>query len=253
MDKAYAAVIDAVETGRISQADLDAKVRRVLELKVKRGIVADPMVDPAALGSVVGTAEHLATADADHQPHEHPRANERRQGAPDGDAGQEGPRHRLRRDDDPDPRRRASAKAGATTTVNQTGTSPTDAQIASAVASAQGKDAVVVTTMKAWDTNVTDKRGGQQKLVKALQDTGIPVIVVATRDPYDIAYLPGTATYLSTYSYSPVAIEAAARVITGAVAPTGKLPVDIPAKGAPGHGAVPLRPRPHLLSWRTDP
>ncbi|WP_436003028.1 glycoside hydrolase family 3 protein [Knoellia sp. LjRoot47] len=135
------------------------------------------------------------------------------------------------------------AKAGATTTVNQTGTSPTDAQIASAVASAQGKDAVVVTTMKAWDTAVTDKRAGQQKLVKALQDTGIPVIVVATRDPYDIAYLPGTATYLSTYSYSPVAIEAAARVISGAVAPTGKLPVDIPAKGAPttvlfpfGHG-----------------
>ncbi|CAN7211890.1 glycoside hydrolase family 3 protein [Knoellia sp. LjRoot47] len=64
MDKAYAAVIDAVKTGRISQADLDAKVRRVLELKVKRGIVADPMVDPAALGSVVGTNEHLATADA---------------------------------------------------------------------------------------------------------------------------------------------------------------------------------------------
>ena len=42
---------------------------------------------------------------------------------------------------------------------------------------AEDKDAVVVTTRKAWDTNVTDKRAGQQKLVKALQDTGIPVIV----------------------------------------------------------------------------
>ena len=127
--------------------------------------------------------------------------------------------------------------AGATTTVRQTGTSPNDAAIAAAVAAAQGKDAVVVTTMKAWSS------ASQQKLVKALQDTGIPVIVVATRDPYDIAYLPGTTTYLATYSYSPVAIEAVARVITGSVSPTGKLPVDIPAKDDPssvlfpfGHG-----------------
>ncbi len=232
MDQAYAAVIGAVKSGRISQADLDAKVRRVLELKVERGIVADPMVDPAAVGSVVGTTEHLATADA---------VTNRTSTL-------------IKNDDGVLPLATTGKKvlvtgygatttqiladglteAGATTTVNQTGTSPTDAQIASAVASAQGKDAVVVTTMKAWDTTTTDKRAGQQKLVKALQDTGIPVIVVATRDPYDIAYLPGTATYLSTYSYSPVAIKAAARVISGAVAPTGKLPVDIPAKGAPG-------------------
>ena len=37
---------------------------------------------------------------------------------------------------------------------------------------ANGSDAVVVTTMKAWDTSVTDKRAGQQKLVKALLATG---------------------------------------------------------------------------------
>jgi len=241
MDKAYAAVIEAVKSGRISRADLDAKVRRVLELKVKRGIVADPMVDPAALGSVVGTSEHLATAVAITNRTSTLVKNDAKvlplatQGKKVLVTGYGVTTTQILAD--------GLAKAGATTTVNQTGTSPTDAQIASAVASAQGKDAVVVTTMKAWDTNVTDKRGGQQKLVKALQDTGVPVIVVATRDPYDIAYLPGTTTYLSTYSYSPVAIEAAARVISGAVAPTGKLPVDIPAKGAPntvlfafGHG-----------------
>lgn len=241
MDDAYAAVIAAVKSGRISRSDLDAKVRRVLEQKVRRGVVTDHMVDPAAIGSVVGTPEHLATADA---------ITDRTSTL-------------VKNDDGVLPLATTGKKvlvtgfgaattqilanglteAGATTTVNQTGTSPTDAQIAASVAAAQGKDAVVVTTMKAWDTTATDKRAGQQKLVKALQDTGIPVIVVATRDPYDIAYLPGTSTYLSTYSYSPVAIKAAARVISGAVAPTGKLPVDIPAKGAPttvlypfGHG-----------------
>ncbi|MFW5472729.1 glycoside hydrolase family 3 protein [Knoellia sp. CPCC 206450] len=241
MDKAYGAVIEAVKSGRISKQELDAKVRRVLELKVERGVIAKPMVDVAALGSVVGTSEHLATADA---------ITNRTTTLLKNDAGvlpmaTSGKKVLVTGYGVTTTQILADGltKAGATTSVNQTGTSPTDAQIASAVASAQGKDAVVVTTMKAWDTNVTDKRAGQQKLVKALQDTGIPVIVVATRDPYDIAYLPGTATYLATYSYSPVAIEAVARVISGAVAPTGKLPVDIPAKGAPstvlypfGHG-----------------
>ncbi|MGG5257678.1 glycoside hydrolase family 3 protein [Phycicoccus avicenniae] len=125
------------------------------------------------------------------------------------------------------------AAQGAKPTVLVTGTSPTDAKIAESVAAAAGKDAVVVTTMKAWDTAVTDKTRGQQKLVAALRQTGIPVVVVATRDPYDIAYLGDTETYLATYSYSPVALQAAARVIAGAVQPTGKLPVDIPAAGDP--------------------
>jgi len=235
MDAAYAAVIDAVKSGRISRSDLDAKVRRVLELKVKRGIVADPMVDPAALGSVVGTADHLATAAAISDRTTTLVANDDGVlplSAPGKDVlvtGYGVTTTQTLAD--------GLTAAGAATTVRQTGTSPSATAIAGAVAAAQGKDAVVVTTMKAWGTPA------QQRLVKALQDTGIPVIVVATRDPYDIAYLPGTATYLATYSYSPVAIESVARVITGSVAPTGKLPVDIPTKDDPssvlfpfGHG-----------------
>ena len=235
MDAAYAAVIEAVESGRISRSDLDAKVRRVLELKVKRGIVADPMVDPAALDSVVGTDAHLATAAAVSDRTTTLVAND------DGVLPLAAPRKKVLVTGygvtTTQTLADGIAAAGATTTVRQTGTSPSDAAIAGAVAAAQGKDAVVVTTMKAWGTPA------QQKLVKALQDTGIPVIVVATRDPYDIAYLPGTATYLATYSYSPVAIESVARVITGSVSPTGKLPVDIPTQDDPnsvlfpfGHG-----------------
>ena len=60
--------------------------------------------------------------------------------------------------------------------------------------------------------HVTDPRGGQQKLVKQLLGTGKTVVVVAVRDPYDIAYFTAAPTYVATYSYSPVAIEAAARV-----------------------------------------
>ncbi|KQU65558.1 beta-N-acetylhexosaminidase [Phycicoccus sp. Root101] len=241
MDDAYAAVIGAVRSGRISRADLDAKVRRVLELKVHRGMVTRPYADPTALDRVVGTRAHLATADA---------ITNRTTTLVKNDAGTlplatAGTKVLVTGYGATTTKTLADGLAahGATTSVKETGTSPTDAQIAGAVAAAATQDAVVVTTMKAWDKAVTDPRGGQRKLVEQLVSTGKPVIVVATRDPYDIAYLTEASTYLATYSYSPVAIQAVARVIAGEVAPTGKLPVDIPAAGDPstvlypfGHG-----------------
>ena len=102
--------------------------------------------------------------------------------------------------------------------------------------------------MKAWDTSVTDPAGGQQRLVKALVATGTPVVVVAVRDPYDIAYLPGVRTYLATYSYSPVAIEAAARVITGEVGAHGHAAGRRARGRRPVAGALPLRLRAHLVT-----
>lgn len=231
MDTAWNAVLEAVKSGRISTKDLDAKVRRILTLKVKRGIVDRPYADPAGLDRVVGTPEHLAAAD---EVTEHTATL-------------------VKNDDDVlplavDDKRLLVTGYGVTTTatlgdaladqgadveVRETGASPTDDAVADAVEAAAEKDAVVVTTMKAWDTEVTDKRAGQQKLVKALVDTGTTVIVVAVRDPYDIAYFDDAPTYIATYSYNPVAMQALAKVITGEVNPSGKLPVDIPVAGDP--------------------
>ena len=241
MDEAYAAVIEAARSGRIAPEELDAKVRRVLGLKYRRGIVARPYADPAAVASVVGTPAHLASAAA---------VSDRTTTLVKNDA--------KALPIAPNGKKVLVTGYGVSTTATlaagltakgasvqtmQTGTSPTDAQVAAAVAAAADKDVVVVTTMKAWDTSVTDKRGGQQKLVKQLLSTGRTVVVVAVRDPYDIAYFTDAPTYVATYSYSPVAIEAAARVFVGDVAPTASLPVDIPVAGAPetvlypfGHG-----------------
>src|SRR6478609_1662448 len=244
MDDAYAAVLDAVRTGRIDPDELDAKVRRVLGLKYRRGIVARPYADPAAVASVVGTPAHLASATA---------VTDRTTTLVKNDA--------KALPIAPNGKKVLVTGYGVSTTATlaagltakgasvqtmQTGTSPTDTVVASAVAAAADKDVVVVTTMKAWDTSVTDTRGGQQKLVKALLATGKTVVVVAVRDPYDIAYFTSAPTYVATYSYSPVAIEAVARVITGDVAPTASLPVDIPVAGDP---ATVLYPFGHGLTY----
>jgi beta-N-acetylhexosaminidase len=82
---------------------------------------------------------------------------------------------------------------------------PTDAKIAEAVAAAGTHDLTVVLTSKAWDAAVSDPGGRQQALVRALVATGRPVVVVAVRDLYDLAHLPGVTTYLATYGLRWVA------------------------------------------------
>jgi beta-N-acetylhexosaminidase len=225
MDTAYNAVVEAVKSGRISQQLLNDHVRRVLELKYEKGLVANPYVDTSAVDSVVGTPEHLAAADAitnrtatlvKNDDSALPMAVDGKKVLVTG----YGVTTTATLGD-------ALATRGADVTVKQTGTTPNDTAIAGAVTAAADKDAVVVTTMKAWSNDQ------QQKLVEQLLATGKQVIVVAVRDPYDIAYFDDAPTYVATYSYSPVAIEALARVLTGEVNPAGKLPVDIPVAGDP--------------------
>jgi len=238
MDAAHAAVLAAVASGRISQKRLDESVARILLLKLKRGILFHPYTDPSGLDSVVGTPEHLAKAAVITDRTTTVIKNDEAT-LPMAAGGRKilvtgyGAAVTTTLGD-------ALTRRAAVVTRRETGAAPADAAIADAVAVAAGQDAIVVTTMKAWDTTVTDRLGGQQRLVAALLATGKPVVVVAVRDPYDIAYLPGVRTYLATYSFSPVAIESAVRVITGEVAPTGKLPVDIPVAGDPATALYPF-------------
>jgi beta-N-acetylhexosaminidase len=238
MDMAYNAVLAAVDSGRISLQRLNQSVARILLLKLKQGILFHPYTDASLLDSVVGTEAHLDSATA---------ITDRTTTV-------------IKNDDAVLPMAVGGKKimvtgygAATTTTLEsalagfhatvtrvETGAKPLDAAIAGAVAQAASQDAVVVTTMKAWDTTVTDPLGGQQKLVAALLASGKPVVVIAVRDPYDIAYLPGVKTHLATYSFSPVAIESAVRVLVGKVAPTGKLPVDIPVAGDPTTALFPF-------------
>ncbi|WP_344840031.1 glycoside hydrolase family 3 protein [Kribbella ginsengisoli] len=243
-DVQFKAVVDAVKSGRISERQVNESVLRVLLMKLKNGVLFQPYVDPAKIATKVGTPASLATAqkivdksvtlvknDAKALP--------------------------LTKD----PRKilvtgwgvtttqslaNSLTKRGATTTVAQTGAAPTDAAIADAVSKAQANDVTVVLTQKAWDTKVVDPGAKQQKLVKDLLATGKTVIVVAVRDPYDIAYFTAAPTYLATYGYAAVSMESLAKVLYGEIAPTGKLPVDIPVAGDP---ATPLYKFGHGLSW----
>lgn len=243
-DLQFKAVLDAVRSGRISEDRINQSVFRLLLLKLKRGILFHPYVDPAKVPTVVGTPDSLAAAQ---------RITDKTTTVVKNGAGvlplSKTPRNVLVTGWGVTTTRVLGEKLtarGATVSVRETGASPSDAAIADAVAKAQANDVVVVTTMKAWDTVVTDKLAKQQALVKALLATGKPVITVAVRDPYDIAYYNDAQTHVATYSFTGVALESLVKVLYGEVAPAGKLPVTIPVAGEPDTALYPFG---HGLTW----
>ena len=123
---------------------------------------------------------------------------------------------------------------GPATTVYETGTDPSAARRQEAVTRAQGSDLIVVSTTR------VGLSPSQQQLVEDLLATGIPVVVVAVRDPYDIAYFDTAPTYVATYGYKEVSLTSVTEVLFGEVSPTGLLPVDIPRADDPSQTLYPF-------------
>ena len=241
---AYTSVLAAVRDGELTEQRIDESVARILRMKWRRGVVADPLVDPAAVTRNVATPQHLAAAQA---------ITDRAVTA-------------LRDEGDVlpvSPSGPASAalvtgwgvsttqllagRLGArrwTATAYSTGSAPSAATIAHAVAAARGKQLVVVLGKSTPGTGQTaaGDRAAQRSLVTALAGTGVPVVAVSVRDPYDAAHVdpapadPAVAApaWLATYNYTPMTVEAIARVLHGEVPSVGRLPVAVPAADGSG-------------------
>lgn len=98
----------------------------------------------------------------------------------------------------------------------------TEKEIQDIAVKAQQFEAIIVGTL------TVQKGDSQTRLVEALVDTGVPVIVIATRSPYDLAFLPEVQAYICTYEFPYPALKMAAKAIYGLEEVTGKLPVTIP-------------------------
>jgi beta-N-acetylhexosaminidase len=85
----------------------------------------------------------------------------------------------------------------------------------------------------------------QQALVAALVDSGTPVVVVAVRNPYDIASLTDVDTYVATYGFQPASLRGAVDMLFGDAQSAGRLPVTIPAADSTDV----LYPYGHGLTW----
>jgi len=67
---------------------------------------------------------------------------------------------------------------------------------------------------------------------------GDRLIVVAAGDPYDLLQFAEVSAYMATYGADPHTLDAAARVLVGALTPVGRLPVSLPGLPASGNGGA---------------
>ncbi|MFH9762609.1 glycoside hydrolase family 3 protein [Streptomyces anulatus] len=243
---AWNAVLEAVRGGEISEARVDESILRILRLKSRLGLFRDPFVSRRGVERTVGSRAHRAAADriaertttllADpgtllplsRRSHRNLLVVGADPASPSGTTGP--PTSTLAN---------AFGELGFTARALSTGTAPNQAKIAEAVAATEGRDAVVVATYNVTATS------SQRTLVTALVATGVPVVTVAVRNPYDVAHLTGTgvAASLAAYSWTDVELRAAARVIAGHADPEGTLPVPVQRADDPtqvlypvGHG-----------------
>ena len=204
-------IAEQITAGVIPQQRLDEAARRVLRAKERFGLFEAPSVDTSAIASWVGLTETRQLAQTIAA-----------QGIT------------VVRDSTQQLPLKSGAPVVVVETANAEGLGallnavtlrisdqPTDDEIAAVINQTTGKTVVVATSDAAIYTRQID-------LVTALINAQVPVIVVATRSPYDAAYIKNVPTVIVTYALPPPSLRALVDVLTGRVSATGKLPIALP-------------------------
>lgn len=241
IDKGYHGVLDAVVTGRISRARIDASVRRILEAKRWVGLANRRTVDIDTVFSIVGDpasrriSERISDASVTLLRNDHALLPLR-------------PSMRIAVvtvTEDPSTTLgtdlvfelgRGEEQVDLLRVSNETGTERF-AQVAERIRKADVTVVGIYLSVVAW-------KGGArfakplEEFLGSLGRIGTPVIVVAFGDPYILGKLPETAASLTPYNGTYLAELSVAKALTGRISVAGRLPVTIPGRYARGSGIV---------------
>jgi beta-N-acetylhexosaminidase len=218
-------IYDAVASGDISEDRLEQSVERILTLKLNRGVVkaeVEKSLDEKVANAlrVVGSAEHKAVEQ---------------------EAAEKS--ITLVKNDSVlplsvSPEDKIVVVGGSGFSINlladevkkhhpgavyiNASNKLTEAQLAQV----QGAKYIIAGT---YTSSVSGRaqNASQMVMTRQLLETGVPVIVVGARNPYDIMSYTNVDAYLVQYGFRPASFEAAANTIFGKNNPTGKLPVTI--------------------------
>ena len=236
---AYDGVMDAVADGEITEERIDTSVRRILEQKDARGVLADPLVDVDAVDEVVNAPENLERAQEIADDSITLLSNDDALPLA-GDANVLvtgwGDADRLNVIAD------EFIRAGLTTNMLRAN-DPTQEVIDIIVDDAADRDAVVVLTQSVEFA----PDGDQQALVDALAALDTDVIEASVRNPYDTVFTGDTDAAIAAYGYAPVSLQAIADVVLGNINPRGSLPVTVPEDSGTGE----VYPLGHGLDYGT--
>ena len=96
-----------------------------------------------------------------------------------------------------------------------------------------GGDSVIIAVTENYPLPGMDfNQSSQPEVIRRLLSVApYRLVLVALRDPYELAVLPDVPAYVCAFSFRPCAAEAAAQVVCGEVPATGHTPVSVPAAG----------------------
>ena len=238
--EAIDAVAAAVESGRVSRARVDLSVRRLLVAKARLGLHRGSQVDPAAVATRVGTAEHRATADRAAAASLTLVRDER--GVVPHDPGATILSVTYARPDD--------LLAGRTfnTTLRSVAGRLSTARVGpdtpwpvydSLLHAAREADAVIVGAYvppRSGVGSVGVPEAFRTFVEAANRIEGTGAIVISFGNPYLLSAFPTAGTYLAAWGAWEVSQRAAARAVAGAAPITGRLPISIPPLHDIGEG-----------------
>jgi beta-N-acetylhexosaminidase len=237
--EALEAIYQAVLTGELSRERIAASARRIQEAKARREEAWQQLIREQGIPEV-GAPEYMKAAGeaAERAVTLVKAAGEG--GFPLDDAAPTlviWPRVEARTDVDEAIRQELTLGTALTpylTDVQELAVSlaPDDAEIEAVLAAARsGRLQIVAGTYNAAFNP------GQARLVQAVLDLpGAKVTAVALRSPYDLLSFTGVHTYVACYENRPLMLQAVAKVLTGRMPASGKLPVTLSADYPAGWG-----------------
>jgi beta-glucosidase-like glycosyl hydrolase/CubicO group peptidase (beta-lactamase class C family) len=258
---AIASVVAAVEAGRLSEARIEASVRRLLELKARAGLPDGRLVDPERVAEMVGAAAHAAFADT----------VARRSITLVRDVSGRVPlrgaaRERVlsityTRDEDVTSGRAFDQRIGEHVEVVE----------AAHVTASTGKDRYDSLLMRADSADVVlisayvPPRSAAGSLdvstelidfATDLEERGRTPLVLSFGSPYLLSALPDAGAYLLAWGGQEVAQRAAADALLGHAPISGRLPISLPPYHAVGEGLQrpdPLEVKPETVGMEVEP
>jgi beta-N-acetylhexosaminidase len=253
VEEAVEAVVEAVESGRIDRARVQASVRRILEAKARVGLHRGAHVALERVDAVVGAGAHLAFADS----------------AADRSITLPRDRERLFPVDPSRTRRVLSVTYGSA--VDLIAGRTFDDVLGRYVEQVERRRIDERTSPAAYDSLVVAVADADLVLVNAyvppragagsvavpdglvdfvrLASSAAPTAVLSFGNPYLLSAFPDLGTYLVAWGDREVSQRAGARAVVGATAISGTLPISLPPFHRVGDGERRERV-PGLVVWR---
>src|SRR4051812_18192596 len=226
-------IADAVKSGRLTEARIDASVRRILTAKARAGLRTGRLVDLNAVDRIVDIPAHTAIAD-EVAARSITLAEDKLNLVPlVADSTKKILSITYADQSDLVAGRTFNGELGAriksiqaTRVDNRT----TDAEYAALAAQADSAAVIVVSAYVSPRefAGSVETQGGFGPFVEKLALSGKPIIVISFGSPYLLSAFPSVSSYLLAWGGAPISQRAAALALVGEREIDGRLPISLP-------------------------